>query len=145
VKTQRPIISASSDGEHRVLQFRPRAQAHIPGSQVLGSRVPGSQVPGSQVLGSHVPSSHTPVQLRNLIDPIEHGGLAKDLSHYERDREEPDDYRHRMLANIAAFAFTVALISVGIWLAMSIANLRRTQDCVLMGLRDCVRISSPRT
>jgi hypothetical protein len=86
-----------------------------------------------------------PGQLRNLIDPTEQGGLAKDLSHYERDREEPDDYRHRMLANIAAFAFTVALISVGIWLAMSIANLRRTQDCVLMGLRDCVRISSPRT
>jgi hypothetical protein len=130
VKTQRPIISASSDGEHRVLQFRPRTQAHVPGSQVSGSQVSGSHAPG---------------QLRNLIDPIAQSGLAKDLSHYERDREEPDDYRHRMLANIAAFAFTVALISVGIWLAMSIANLRRTQDCVLMGLRDCVRISSPRS
>ena len=128
MKTQRPIISASSDGEHRVLQFRPRTQAHVP----------GSQVPGSQVSGSHAPG-----QLRNLIDPIEHGGLARDLSHYERDREEPDDYRQRMLANIAAFAFTVALISIGIWLAMSIANLRRTQDCVLLGLRDCVRISAP--
>ena len=125
MKTQRPIISASSDGEHRVLQFRPRAQSHI--------------------TGPHVSGSPAPVQLRNLIDPIEHGGLARDLSHYERDREEPDDYRHRMLANIAAFAFTVALISIGIWLAMSIANLRRTQDCVLMGLRDCVRISAPHT
>ena len=48
-----------------------------------------------------------------------------------------------MLANIAAFAFTVALTAVGIWLAMSIADLRRTQDCVLMGRRDCVRISAP--
>jgi hypothetical protein len=125
VKTQRPIISASSDGEHRVLQFRPRTQAHAS--------------------GSHMPSPPIPGQRRNLIDPIEQGGLAKDLSRYERDREEPDDYRQRMLANIAAFAFTVALISVGIWLAMSIANLRRTQDCVLMGLRDCVRISAPHT
>jgi hypothetical protein len=26
---------------------------------------------------------------------------------------------------------------------MSIADLRRTQDCVLMGRRDCVRISTP--
>ena len=103
----------------------------------------GSHASGSHVSGSHAPVSHAPVQLRNLIDPIEHGGLARDLSHYERDREEPDDYRQRMLANIAAFAFTVALISIGIWLAMSIANLRRTQDCVLMGLRDCVRISAP--
>jgi hypothetical protein len=133
VKTQRPIISASSDGEHRVLQFRPRTQTHVSGPH------------SSHVSGSHVSGPPIPGQLRNLIDPIEKGGLAKDLSHYERDREEPDDYRHRMLANIAAFAFTVALISIGIWLAMSIANLRRTQDCVLMGLRDCVRISAPRT
>ncbi|WP_213737743.1 hypothetical protein [Bradyrhizobium sp. dw_411] len=135
MKTQRPIISASSDDEHRVLQFRPRAQTHTSGSHTLGSHTPGSHTSGSPMPG----------QIRNLIDPIEQGGLARDLSHYERDREEPDDYRHRMLANIAAFAFTVALISIGIWLAMSIASLRRTQDCVLMGLRDCVRISSPRT
>jgi hypothetical protein len=139
VKTQRPIISASSDGEHRVLQFRPRAQTHIAGSRISGPQV------SNPMSGSHVSGSPAPVQLRNLIDPIEQGGLARDLSHYERDREEPDDYRHRMLANIAAFAFTVALISIGIWLAMSIANLRRTQDCVLMGLRDCVRISAPHT
>ncbi len=66
-----------------------------------------------------------------------------DLSRYERPRGEPDDFRHRMLANIAAFAFTVALTAIGIWLAMSIADLRRTQDCVLMGRRDCVRISTP--
>jgi hypothetical protein len=125
VKTQRPIISASSDGEHRVLQFRPRTQAHISGPHISGPLMPGQRI--------------------NLIDPIEQGGHAKDLSRYERDREEPDDYRHRMLANIAAFAFTVALTAIGIWLAMSIADLRRTQDCVLMGLRDCGRISSPRT
>jgi hypothetical protein len=66
-----------------------------------------------------------------------------DLSRYERPRDEPDDFHHRMLANIAAFAFTVALTAIGIWLAMSIADLRRTQDCVLMGRRDCVRISAP--
>ena len=68
---------------------------------------------------------------------------ANDLSRYERTRDEPDDFRHRMLANMAAFAFTVALIAIGIWLAMSIADLRKTQDCVLMGRRDCARISVP--
>jgi hypothetical protein len=68
---------------------------------------------------------------------------ANDLSRYEQNREEPDDFRHRMLANMAAFAFTVALIAIGIWLAMSIADLRKTQDCVLMGRRDCARIASP--
>jgi hypothetical protein len=115
VKTQRPIMStsASSDGEHRVLQFRPRTL-----SPTAGRR-------------------------RDLSDQVEQHGEANDLSRYERAREEPDDYRHRMLANIAAFAFTVALTAIGIWLAMSIADLRRTQDCVLMGRRDCVRISTP--
>jgi len=66
---------------------------------------------------------------------------ANALSRYERPREEPDDFRHRMLANVAALAFTIALTAIGIWLAMSIADLRRTQDCVLMGRRDCARIS----
>ena len=66
---------------------------------------------------------------------------AADLSRYERSRDEPDDFRHRMLANVAALAFTVALTAIGIWLAVSIADLRKTQDCVLMGRRDCARIS----
>ena len=66
---------------------------------------------------------------------------ANDLSRYERPRDEPDDFRHRMLANVAALAFTVALTAIGIWLAVSIADLRKTQDCVLMGRRDCARIS----
>jgi hypothetical protein len=65
------------------------------------------------------------------------------LARYERGRDEPDDFRHRMLANVAALAFTVALTAIGIWLAMSIADLRKTQDCVLMGRRDCARISAP--
>lgn len=67
---------------------------------------------------------------------------ANDLSRYERSPEEPDDFRQRMLANLAAFAFTVALTAIGIWLALSIAELRKTQDCVLMGRRDCAQISS---
>ena len=67
---------------------------------------------------------------------------AGDLSRFERAREEPDDFRHRMLANLAAFAFTVALTAIGIWLALSIADLRKNQDCVLMGRRDCANISA---
>jgi hypothetical protein len=114
VKTQRPI---SSEDEHRVLEFRPRAVAHPPGQRGH---------PGWQVQQ----------QKETEREP-------NDLSRYEKDRDEPDDFRHRMLANIAAFAFTVALTAIGIWLAMSIADLRRTQDCVLMGRRDCVRISTP--
>jgi len=85
----------------------------------------------------------TPGQRRNLSDQIEQGGEANDLSRYERVREEPDDFHHRMLANIAAFAFTAALTAIGIWLAVSITDMRKTQDCVLTGRRDCARIYAP--
>jgi hypothetical protein len=113
VKTQQPI---ASEEEHRVLKFRPRTLARPPGRR---------GAVGDQALGEDARQE------------------PNDLSRYQRDRNEPDDFRHRMLANVAAFAFTVALTAVGIWLAMSIADLRKTQDCVLMGRRDCVRISTP--
>jgi hypothetical protein len=119
VKTRQPI---TSEEEHRVLKFRPRTSVHPPGQR--------------GELGTGKPAQHKSVQ-HQPAQPED------DLSRYERDREEPDDFRHRMLANIAAFAFTVALTAIGIWLAMSIADLRKTQDCVLMGRRDCAHISAP--
>ena len=105
----------ATDEEHRVLQFRPRNATQLPAWRS------GAAQPHCEAIQP---------------EPL-------DLSRYERPREEPDDFRQRMLANIAAIAFTIALTAIGIWLAMSIADLRRTQDCVLMGRRDCVRISTP--
>ena len=114
MKTQRPI---TTDDEHRVLKFRPRTLARPPG--------------GREESG-------------HATEPHDTWRGPNDLSRYERERDEPDDFRHRMLANVAALAFTVALTAIGIWLAMSIADLRKTQDCVLMGRRDCAHISTPR-
>jgi hypothetical protein len=118
VKTQRPI---ATEEEHRVLQFRPRNSVRPPNWQGHEAAQPRRQkTPASDFL---------------------------DLSRYEKPRQEldqePDDFRQRMLANIAGFAFTIALMAIGIWLVMNIADLRRTQDCVLMGRRDCVQISTP--
>lgn len=58
------------------------------------------------------------------------------------DAEEPDDFRHRMWTNAAALGFTVALVAFGIWLAVSISESRKAQDCVLMGRRDCAHLST---
>ncbi|MGM2842356.1 hypothetical protein, partial [Bacillus cereus group sp. Bce002] len=68
--------------------------------------------------------------------------LAPDLARYEQAGESPDDYRHRMVANAAAIAFTAALAGVGMWLALALADLRNSQACVLMGRRDCAQISA---
>ena len=97
-----------TDGEHRVLKFRPRTHARPPSAATSGR-------------------------------------LAPDLSRYERGDESPDEYRHRMITNIAAIAFTAALTAVGIWLAVTLADLRSKQDCVLMGRRDCAQISAHKT
>ncbi len=104
----------SSDDEHRVLPFRPRT-----------------------------PSSPAVQRGNGSVQPLRVAPDRLDLSRYERPRTEPDNFRQRMLANIAALAFTIALTAIGIWLAVSIADLRRTQDCVLMGRRDCVKITTP--
>lgn len=66
-----------------------------------------------------------------------------DHTRAQRSGDDADDFRHRMLTNIAALIFTIALTGLGIWLAVSIADLRRTQDCVLMGRRDCARVATP--
>jgi hypothetical protein len=61
---------------------------------------------------------------------------VEDLAKYERGKD-PDDYRHRMIVNAAAFLAIVALIGVGIWLADTMAAMRKNQDCVLSGRRGC--------
>jgi hypothetical protein len=61
---------------------------------------------------------------------------VKDLAKYERG-EGADDYRHRMIVNVAAFLFVIALIGAGIWLADTMAQMRKNQDCVLSGRRGC--------
>ena len=87
--------------------------------------------------------AHPPGQ-RGEPDQQQPQDPTQDLSRFERATEEPDEFRHRMLANVAALAFTIALTAIGIWLAISIADLRKNQDCVLMGRRDCAQISTPR-
>jgi hypothetical protein len=54
--------------------------------------------------------------------------------------EQDDNYRHRMMVNLAALAITVLLAMAGIWLVIQLADLRKNQDCVLSGRRNCAPI-----
>jgi hypothetical protein len=67
-----------------------------------------------------------------------------DLDQYSKS-DEPDDFRHRMMVNAAAFLFVAALVAAGVWLADTITTMRKTQDCVLSGKRGCgpVETSTP--
>ena len=56
---------------------------------------------------------------------------------------QPDDYRQRMINNVLAFTFCVLLVAAGIWLADKIAEMRKNQDCVLSGRRNCANVIAP--
>jgi len=102
----------------QVLQFRPRAR--------LPER-PFSSSPG----------------LAN--ESVDHqSDLLDDLSRYEQDIEdEPINYRHRMLMNVMAVVVVTALVGIGVWLADTIAEMERKQDCVLQGRQNCAPIEVP--
>ena len=70
------------------------------------------------------------------------GTPVADLSKYENAKGE-DDYRHRMTMNALALVATIILVVVGIWLASSIADMRKNQDCYLQGRHNCDQISIP--
>jgi len=67
-----------------------------------------------------------------------------DLAKYERG-EHVDDYRHRMQMNFLAFVVTIGLIAAGVWIADTIAEMRKTQDCFLSGRQNCAPITVPST
>ena len=70
-------------------------------------------------------------------------GPTGKLDEFERNDDEPDDFRHRMVANTLAFGFVALLIVAAIWLADSILTMRKKQDCGLQGRKNCVPIESP--
>jgi hypothetical protein len=63
------------------------------------------------------------------------------LAKYEGSEAE-DNYRHRMLVNVAGLAVTITLAIAGAWLAVHIADLRKNQDCALSGRRNCTPIDA---
>jgi len=66
-------------------------------------------------------------------------GASDDLAKYEGGTVD-DNYRHRMLVNLAGLAFTIVLAIAGAWLAVTIADMRKNQDCYLSGRRNCTPI-----
>jgi hypothetical protein len=64
---------------------------------------------------------------------------VEDLAKYQQS-EGADDYRHRMVVNVVAFLFVVGLIGAGLWLADTMARMRKDQDCALSGRRGCAPV-----
>jgi hypothetical protein len=76
------------------------------------------------------------------LPPVRPEAPVEGLGKYARG-EEPDDYRQRMINNGLGLTFCIVLVCIGIWLATTIAEMRRNQDCVLSGRRNCANVVTP--
>ena len=74
--------------------------------------------------------------------PLPQQSPVEDLGKYEGN-DAPDDFRHRMLMNIAVLVATIMLVAAGVWIANSMAQMRKNQDCVLTGRPGCTPVEAP--
>ena len=73
------------------------------------------------------------------------GGNAEpldDLAQYEEE-DAHIDYRHRMLMNVIAVMIVSSLVGVGVWIADTITDMEKTQDCLMQGRQNCAPITVP--
>jgi hypothetical protein len=76
--------------------------------------------------------------------PDQAGALEPEDGKDQDDKDQDAaDNRFRMLSNIIGVALTAILIGTGVWLAHAIADMRKMQDCVLSGRRNCAPIELP--
>jgi hypothetical protein len=127
------------DGSSK-LAHEPEPEAPLHSAQVLQFR-PRPRTADRPFSGS---PSASPTLANEAVD--HESTLLDDLARYERDAEdEPINYRHRMLMNVIAVAIVTVLVGIGVWLADTIAEMERDQDCVLQGRQNCAPIEIPRT
>ena len=62
------------------------------------------------------------------------------LGNFDGLEEGEDDYRHRMKMNVLGFLVATLLVISGTWIIDTMAEVRRIEDCLLMGGRNCVPI-----
>jgi hypothetical protein len=65
-----------------------------------------------------------------------------DLAQYEEE-DAHIDYRHRMLMNVIAVMIVSSLVGVGVWIADTITDMEKTQDCLMQGRQNCAPIIMP--
>jgi hypothetical protein len=68
---------------------------------------------------------------------------VEDVGKYAGGADERDDWHHRMKMNAVAAVVLGLLIWSGYWLFDTIAEMRKNQDCALIGRSNCTRLNLP--
>ena len=109
-----------------MVRERPDQREAAPSGQVLKFRLPGGVF--------RRPALRT-VRPAHDSEPID------DLAQYEQE-DINVNYSHRMLMNIIATGIVVILIGLGVWIADTISDMQKAQDCVLQGRQNCAPIET---
>jgi len=89
------------------------------------------------------PRRKTPRPDERLSTPLSGPSPVAGLDKYLQPRDDGDDYRYRMRANVAAIILVAMLIWCGYWLFNTLAEMRKVQDCILTGRTNCAPIAMP--
>lgn len=97
--------------------------------------------PFGKILKFEPRRSGKPLLASSTSQPIDDD--LDDFARFEQDQDEPIDYRHRMVMNLIALAILVSLVGLGVWIADTISDLQRDQDCLMQGRSNCAPIEVP--
>jgi hypothetical protein len=78
-----------------------------------------------------------PLHVR-AVEPTEND--VDDFARFEQEQDEPIDYRHRAIMNLIAVVVVTLLVGLGVWIADTISDLQREQDCLMQGRSNCAPI-----
>jgi hypothetical protein len=93
--------------------------------------------PSAQVLQFKLPRRRgAPAPHAEPADP------ADDLARYEEE-DANVDYRHRMVMNVIAVGIVTFLVGAGVWIADTIGDMEKAQDCLMQGRQNCAPIVVP--
>ncbi len=70
-----------------------------------------------------------------------HQSPVGEFDQYQSAGSGDDDYRHRMKMNALALLVLIVLIAGGMWIVDVMAQMRKNQDCVLSGGRNCAAVT----
>jgi hypothetical protein len=124
VVTDRPD-PRGADAFGLVLRFERRR-----GGKVL-LRAPANHAPANR-------ESPTPAATSKQADDD-----TDDFARFEQEPEERINYRQRMFMNVVALAIVTLLLGAGVWIAGTITELQKDQDCILQGRSNCAPIELP--
>jgi hypothetical protein len=105
---------------------RPNQPEVAPSGQVLKFRLPGRAIRQAAL---------------RTVRPAHNDEAVDDLAQYEQE-DTNVNYPRRMLMNVIAAGIVVILIGLGVWIADTISDMQRAQDCVMQGRQNCAPIET---